>query len=203
MTPIVTRFWLLKIAVGGFGESKSATVAARADSSSWRPSSTGTSRLESGTFMVVVGVGIGLTMQVVVLATQNAVPKGDLGVATSSINFFRSIGGSVGVAVFGALLNARLSASIAGGHVLRGPELATLPAGARTAYLDGFASAMAGTFAWAVPVAAVGLVLTLAMRELPLRDRATAEAMIAAGATRLGTSSGVAIVTGAAGVTAY
>lgn len=127
------------------------------------------SRVESGAYMVLVGVGLGLTMQIVVLATQNAVRAADLGVATASINFSRSIGGSVGVAVFGALLNARIASSVAGGRVLGGEQLGSLPGGARQAYLDGFAGAMSGTFAWAVPVAAVGLVLALLVRELPLR----------------------------------
>jgi len=127
------------------------------------------SRWESGLDMVVVGIGLGLTMQIIVLATQNAVERDDLGVATSSINFFRSIGGSVGVAAFGALLNARLASSVAGGELLDTGELSALPDGARTAYLDGFAGAVSGVFAWGIPVAVAGFLLALAIRELPLR----------------------------------
>ena len=129
----------------------------------------GSSRIESGVYMAVVGIGLGLSMQIVVLATQNAVPIADLGVATSSINFFRSIGGSVGVAVFGALFNARITGSVAGGRLLSDAQLESLAGVARADYLDGFARAMAGTFLWAVPIAVVGLGLALALRELPLR----------------------------------
>jgi EmrB/QacA subfamily drug resistance transporter len=132
----------------------------------------GSSRLESGAFMLVIGIGIGFTMQVIVIATQNAVDRDDLGVATSSINFFRSIGGSVGVAAFGALLNARVADAVTGGKVLQPDELAQLPGAERLDYIRGFADSLAGTFAWAVPVAAIGLVLTIAIPELPLRGGA-------------------------------
>ncbi|MGI8876824.1 MAG: MFS transporter [Egibacteraceae bacterium] len=64
-------------------------------------------------FMVVVGAGVGLVMQVLVLAVQNAVPRRHLGTATSATQFFRSIGGTVGVATFGALVNARLTSRLA------------------------------------------------------------------------------------------
>lgn len=129
----------------------------------------GTSRFESGLDMAVVGVGLGLAAQIVVLATQNAVGLDDLGVATSSINFFRAIGGSIGVAVFGAVFNARIAAAVSGGRLLGDDELGALAPGARGDYLDGFAAALGGTFAWAVPVGIIGFALALALRELPLR----------------------------------
>src|SRR4029453_3735675 len=82
------------------------------------------SRLEGGTapwvaslYMLVFGVGIGLVMQVLVLVVQNAAPRRDVGVATSTATFFRSMGGSLGVAVFGATFASRLTS-----------ELTTLPA---------------------------------------------------------------------------
>ena len=65
--------------------------------------------------MVVLGAGIGMVMQVLVLATQNEAPVADLGVATSTVTFFRAVGGSVGVALFGALFNSRLTDLLAGG----------------------------------------------------------------------------------------
>ena len=68
--------------------------------------------------MLIIGVGFGFTMQIIVLATQNEVPAADLGVATSSVNFFRAIGGSLGVAVFGSLFAARLVDATNGGHAL-------------------------------------------------------------------------------------
>jgi EmrB/QacA subfamily drug resistance transporter len=136
----------------------------------------GTSRLESGIFMAIVGVGLGLAAQIVVLATQNAVGLDDLGVATSSINFFRAIGGSIGVAVFGALFNARIASAVTGGRLLGDDELGALAPGARADYLDGFAGALGGTFAWAVPVGIIGFALALALRELPLRGGPAAAA---------------------------
>ncbi|BCJ65028.1 MDR family MFS transporter [Polymorphospora rubra] len=77
-------------------------------------------RLEVGTslwlafgFMVVIGVGLGLCMQSLVLAVQNGVPPRDLGAGTSAVTFFRSLGGSFGVAILGAVLSARLTAELA------------------------------------------------------------------------------------------
>src|SRR5919106_1138590 len=69
----------------------------------------GSSRWESGVYMFVFGAGIGMVMQIMVLATQNEAPITDLGVATSSITFFRTIGGSLGVSLFGALFTSRLT----------------------------------------------------------------------------------------------
>ena len=130
-------------------------------------------RIESGIYMVLVGIGVGLTLQIVVLATQNEVPASDLGVATSTINFFRSIGGSLGVALVGALFTSRLSARVGdlvdGGAALDPSELGTLPEHVRASYIDGFADALSGTFWFVAPVVAVGVVLSLALREKPLR----------------------------------
>lgn len=65
-----------------------------------------TPRLVASAWMVVLGIGLGLVMQVMVLVTQNSVDRSDLGVATATVSFFRSVGGSVGVAVFGALFTS-------------------------------------------------------------------------------------------------
>src|SRR2546421_12718533 len=70
--------------------------------------------------MGLFGIGMGLTMQVLVLAVQNSVPYSDLGVATSAATFFRSIGGSLGVAVFGSIFANPLAAALkTGGAPLR------------------------------------------------------------------------------------
>jgi EmrB/QacA subfamily drug resistance transporter len=74
-----------------------------------------TGRATSTVYMVVLGIGIGLVMQVVILATQNAVDRRDLGVATGTVSFFRSVGGSFGVAVFGAIFTSGSPASWPGG----------------------------------------------------------------------------------------
>jgi EmrB/QacA subfamily drug resistance transporter len=128
------------------------------------------SRWESGAFMVVCGIGLGFTMQLIVLATQNAVPVSDLGVATASVNFFRSIGGSLGVALFGALFNSRLAARIGeSAESLRPEEVQALPGAAKASYVGDFADALTGTFLYAVPLLVLALVLAVAMREVPLR----------------------------------
>jgi EmrB/QacA subfamily drug resistance transporter len=84
-----------------------------------------TGRTTSTLYMIVVGIGIGLVMQVVIMATQNAVDRRDLGIATGTVAFFRSVGGSFGVAAFGAIFTNRLADELARrlpADVLAGPE---------------------------------------------------------------------------------
>ena len=128
------------------------------------------SRLESGLFMAVVGIGIGFVMQIIVLATQNEVPAGDLGVATSAVNFFRAIGGSVGVALVGAVFVGRLS-----GEALRPEQVQELPAAEHDAYVTSFADALTGAYWYVVPLLAAGVVFAVLLRERPLRDTVHAE----------------------------
>jgi EmrB/QacA subfamily drug resistance transporter len=150
--------------------------------------------------LAVVGAGLGLTMQNVVLAVQNAAPVGQLGVATSGVQFFRMIGAAVGVAAFGALLNARLDAGL----------LARIPAGLRgevdLAELTGDPTAIVGLapelrvpvqlalsdglswiFALAAVLAAISFLLAWTLPEVPLRDDAVA-APPPASATGTGTA---------------
>lgn len=138
------------------------------------------SRLEVAALMTLCGIGLGLTMQLLVLASQNEVPADDLGTATSAVNFSRAIGGSVGVAVIGSLFTSRLSHAVAGivpGHTSLDPaQVQALPDATRTAYVDGFANALAGTFTFIVPLAVVALALALALRETPLRQHTHAVA---------------------------
>jgi len=135
-----------------------------------------TSRLQSGAYMTLLGIGLGLTMQVLVLATQNSVRVSDLGVATSSVNFFRSVGGSVGVALFGALFNSRLATGLAGGGAgavdgtITPQAIATLPAGQKAAFVGIFSGALTDVFLVAVPVMLVAFGLTWLLREIPLRQ---------------------------------
>lgn len=139
----------------------------------------------AGVFMFITGAGIGMVMQVLVLATQNAVPHADLGVATSGATFFRSLGGAMGVAVFGALLTHRLRDTIPaqleaagfpadqmppGAATLGSPEqIADLPEPIHLAVTTGFAEALQTTFLAAVPFALLGFVILLFLREAPLR----------------------------------
>ena len=135
-----------------------------------------TPRLESGLYMTLLGIGLGLSMQVLVLATQNSVRVSDLGVATSSVNFFRSVGGSVGVALFGALFNSRLASGLAGGAAgavdgtITPQAIAALPAAQKAAFVDVFAGALTDVFLVAVPVMLVAFGLTWLLREIPLRS---------------------------------
>lgn len=132
--------------------------------------------------MVVLGLGLGLSMQVLVLAAQNAVARPDLGVATSTATFFRTIGGSLGVAFFGAIFANRLAywlhrSPVTGGLdkdpdiLIGGPEeVLALPAEVRDAVVDAFALALQDVFLWAIPFAVLAFGITLVTRELPLDD---------------------------------
>jgi EmrB/QacA subfamily drug resistance transporter len=133
--------------------------------------SAGSSRLESTAFMVVVGAGLGMVMQVMVLASQNEADPGDLGVATSTINFFRSVGGSVGVAVFGSLISSRLAHLLGNAEALgiTPEQLHRMPAAERTQTAAAFADAIGGVFLVAVPVLVAGFALTWLLRETALR----------------------------------
>lgn len=143
-----------------------------------------TGLLAASLYMVVLGSGLGLVMQVLVLAVQNAVDMDDLGVATSSSAFFRSLGGSFGTALFGAVLNSRLAAGISEklgeladsvpiAELTGSPAvMAQLPDQVRIPLVEAFSEAITGVFAIAVPFTLVALVLVLLLPELPLRDTA-------------------------------
>jgi EmrB/QacA subfamily drug resistance transporter len=134
-------------------------------------------------YMLVLGLGLGLVMQVLVLAVQNAVDYRDLGVATSGTSLFRSIGGSVGVSLFGAIFAATLTASLAGRlpasaslAVATSPlAILALPASEKTVYLEAFTTALHPVFLYATVVAALGFALTWLLKELPLRGAAPTE----------------------------
>ncbi len=146
---------------------------------------TGTGLLEVSAYMLVTGIGIGLVMQVMVLAVQNAVAFSDLGVATASANFFRSMGGAFGVAVFGSILNNRLDyyfprlvpsdaiTSFGSRALTASPaQIRTLPAPVLAGVLEAFARSLHAVFLVAVPIAVVAFILTLFLREIPLREYA-------------------------------
>lgn len=142
---------------------------------------TGTTHVEASLSMAVLGLGIGLVMQVLVVAIQNAVPPRHLGAATSTSLFFRSMGGTIGVAVAGAVLNVRLGSTLAdtlrGGArgLAAGPAaVADLPAAVRDGVRVALADALTTVFLAAVPLLLVAFVLSWMLRELPLRTVATA-----------------------------
>ncbi|KAF3465154.1 MFS transporter [Streptomyces sp. Tu 3180] len=139
-------------------------------------------------FFFVLGFGLGLVMQVLVLIVQNAVPYEDLGVATSGATFFRSIGASFGVAIFGTVFAGRLGDELT--DALRGARLppgvsadaleadprgiAALPPALRASALDAYASAITDVFLYAAPVALLGFLLAWFLKEDRLRASVTA-----------------------------
>lgn len=140
----------------------------------------------AGLAMLIMGAGLGLTMQVLTVAVQNSVDRSEMGVATSSVQFFRQMGGSFGTALFGAVLSVRLTAELdaagtaAGGTI---PDavmrdltsnmavVETLPAQAQALVTDAFSNAVSGTFLVAVPVVLLAFVIGLFLKEIPLMDR--------------------------------
>ncbi len=147
--------------------------------------STGTLFASVGMFLL--GAGIGATMQVLVIAVQNAVDYADLGAGTSGTTFFRSIGGSFGTAVFGAIFDHVLPGNVADGlHGLTLPPgigitsgaspaaLAQLPPAVHAGLVAGYSASIRTVFLAAVPVGAVAFALTWTLKELPLRRTARA-----------------------------
>jgi len=134
-------------------------------------------------YMLVLGLGLGMVMQVLILAVQNAVDYRDLGVATSGATLFRSIGGSVGVAAFGALFAATLARGLAalvppGAHLPAAATpgaIAALPPALKADYLAAFTAALHPVFLAAATIAAIGFALTWLLEDLPLRGPVRAE----------------------------
>jgi EmrB/QacA subfamily drug resistance transporter len=153
------------------------------------------SRLEPETSLVVVsldmlvlGLGLGMVMQVLVLAVQNAVEYRELGVATSGSTLFRSIGGSIGVSLFGAIFANRLQANLAeavpggagGGSAPEAQDptaIAALPPALHDAYIGAFAASLRPVFLVAAVIGAVAFALTWFLRDAPLRKTVEAEGL--------------------------
>ena len=127
--------------------------------------------------MFVLGLGLGLVMQVLVLAVQNAVSYADLGVATSSASLFRSMGGSLGTAALGAVFTARLTDELAGtpaaavsGGGANPAAIQKLPAAIRDTYTGAFSDALSTVFLVGAVILAVAFVLSWLVEERPLRQ---------------------------------
>lgn len=134
------------------------------------------------------GAGLGFTMQTIMVAVQNAVPMRDMGVATSSLTFMRSLGGAVGTAAFGAILNTRLASyltdALGDADVPLGssnPELAAnniqamqqLEEPMRGIVLGAYTNALTDLFLLAVPIVVFAFVISLFLKEIPLRSGAS------------------------------
>jgi hypothetical protein len=132
-------------------------------------------------YMVLLGMGLGGVMQVLVIIVQNAVPHSDLGVATSAATFFRSIGGSFGTAIFGAIFAnvvvSDVKKHLHGIPIPRGFDLENvtpkvlgqLPKAVHVGIVYGYAEAIGTVFAIAVPIAALAFVFTWLIPNLELR----------------------------------
>jgi len=131
-------------------------------------------------YMAIVGVGLGLIMQVLVLIVQNDARPQDIGVVTSTATFFRSVGGSFGVALFGAIFASRLAseltrlpadvtAKLGDVGAIDPARARQLPPEVRADFLQIFANALHGVFLWGMVIAIVPAVLAWFLKEVPLR----------------------------------
>ena len=157
-------------------------------------------------YMLLMGAGLGLSMQTLMVSVQNALPPKDMGVATSSVTFFRSLGGTFGVAISLAVLFASLAGKIQDRARAAGlPQavidrfgeasalddtsiIATLPAAVRSAVLQGFADSMSTAFMLVGLLLVPAFVLTLTVKEIPLRSQGG----LAAAHTDAGAGAGAA-----------
>jgi EmrB/QacA subfamily drug resistance transporter len=145
----------------------------------------GTSRFASSAYMVLLGAGMGLIIQVMVLAVQNSVERRDLGTATAAEQFVRSMGGVFGVAAFGAILNNRLAynlpkllpaaaaKSVDFARVIGSPEqIKKLPPVVQHGVILSLAHGIHVLFLMAVPLVLAAFCVTFLLKEIPLRETA-------------------------------
>jgi EmrB/QacA subfamily drug resistance transporter len=137
----------------------------------------GTSLVTASAFMAVFGLGFGMVSQVLLIALQASVDRRELGIATGAANFFRALGGSIGVAVFGAIFTAGLDGTVDGGRLQSSPEAVQgLAPAARASVVEAVADSVTTVFLVAAPIAAIGFLLVLFLEERPLRGPAPAQA---------------------------
>ncbi|THC48226.1 MFS transporter [Streptomyces cellulosae] len=136
-------------------------------------------------FMALMGLGVGMMMQNLVLCTQNQVAPSDLGAASSVVTFFRSLGGAVGVSVLGSVMSSRIShyaadtigtlspqeqaaaAKASGSGTI--PDMDLLPPGIRTWLESAYGHGIADIFLYVAPIALLGFLVTIFIKEVPLR----------------------------------
>jgi len=134
-----------------------------------------TSRAVTSLYMFVLGAGLGFLMQLVVMIAQNTVSMKEMGVASGVSTLFRTIGGSFGVAVFGALFTHAVADATHTNQTnaqLDPKTLQHLPAAARHAYLAGISHGVNHMYLFAAGAGAISLLAALAIKETPLRSRA-------------------------------
>jgi EmrB/QacA subfamily drug resistance transporter len=135
--------------------------------------------------MFIVGLGLGLVMQVLIVAVQNSVPHAQLGTATANATFFRTIGGAFGVAILGAVFNTQLLShlratvpasllkAIGGGNISENPaQISHLPLADRTLIINAFSHTLQTVFEVTVPIVIAAFIASWFMKEIPLRQTA-------------------------------
>ncbi|MFD4656810.1 MDR family MFS transporter [Kitasatospora sp. NPDC058444] len=150
-----------------------------------------TGSLLASLYMFVLGAGIGLSMQVLTIAVQNTVDYADLGTATSGVTFFRTIGSSFGTAVFGTIYANSLKTELADGittaaratgadpavlaQAAQSPQgLHQLPTDQAAPIVQAYSDALHTVYLWTIPVAVIGFVVSLFLKQVQLRDTARA-----------------------------
>ncbi|MEV6340196.1 MDR family MFS transporter [Nocardia vinacea] len=137
-------------------------------------------------YMLVLGLGLGSSMQVLTIVVQNTVPYAQLGTATSGVTFFRTLGSTFGTAIFGTLYTNRIGPNLADALTqvrVVSPEVAAdakslraLPSEVSAPIIDAYAESIDHVFLWVVPVALAGFVIAWFLKEVPLRDSSRAGA---------------------------
>jgi len=142
-----------------------------------------TPKWQTGVFIAVLGAGIGFLMQTTVVIAQNSVDPKDMGVASSTATFFRSIGGSFGISIFGAIFNSRLTANLTerfGPQAaemlgqsstlhMRSASAGSIPAQVKAGFVESLADAIASVFAWSLLFAVVVPLASAFVKHVPLR----------------------------------
>jgi MFS family permease len=136
---------------------------------------------EVGVYMALLGLGVGMMMQNLVLAVQNQVSNEDLGAASSLVTFFRSLGGAVGVSALGAVLGNRVThfvsdgldrlhirSDVGGGGI---PDVATLPQPVRGVVENAYGHGIGDVFLYAAPFALLSFLLVVFVKEVALKTR--------------------------------
>ncbi|MFG2993655.1 MDR family MFS transporter [Streptomyces sp. NPDC048257] len=147
-------------------------------------------------YMAVTGLGLGMMMQNLVLATQNQVAPEDLGAASSVVTFFRSLGGAMGVSALGAVMANRVTHYVQDGLAALGPKAAALghggtagggipdldklPAPFREVIESAYGHGVGDVFLYAAPFALLGLVLVVFIKEVALKSKPASHAPAAA-----------------------
>lgn len=143
-----------------------------------------------GAYLVIIGLGVGMLMQNLVLAVQNTLDIKEVGTGTATVAFFRTLGGALGVSVLGAVLGNKVASLLVSGLASAGidpslmgsgdalPDLSTLPDNIRVIVEQSFGSAIAELFLVAAPIALVSLIAVLFLKEVPLGNRSGIEQLL-------------------------